>query len=225
MAFAEVVSMMNRPLSDKKAPEVSQPEGLREQQIPTFSPVAAGHGQTKTHFSEFLAIKPGEKLMEQWKKSEHVYLIREGLVKLVHGSENGSQVTLGLRSAGWYAGVAQAILDVPNLYTVIAVDACKVTQIPSADFFGWTTRNVKKLHQVMKSLSLDSIMQAKLHAEINSSSAAERLEHFMQERTVRDSQWKTVDPLPLLKQGELAELLAVSPEHLCRLRAQRTQDR
>ncbi len=216
--------MMNRPLSDKKAPEVSQPEGLREQQIPTFSPVAAGHGQTKTHFSEFLAIKPGEKLMEQWKKSEHVYLIREGLVKLVHGSENGSQVTLGLRSAGWYAGVAQAILDVPNLYTVIAVDACKVTQIPSADFFGWTTRNVKKLHQVMKSLSLDSIMQAKLHAEINSSSAAERLEHFMQERTVRDSQWKTVDPL-LLKQGELAELLAVSPEHLCRLRAQRTQDR
>ena len=77
----------------------------------------------------------------------------------------------------------------------------------------------------MKSLSLDSIMQAKLHAEINSSSAAERLEHFMQERTNTDSQWKTVDPLPLLKQGELAQLLAVSPEHLCRLRAQRAQER
>lgn len=164
-------------------------------------------------------------MMEQWKKSDYVWLIREGIVKLVHESENGSQVTLGLRSAGWYAGVAQAILDVPNLYSVVAVDDCKVTQIPAADFFGWTTRNVKKLHQVMKSLSIDSIMQAKLHAEIHSSSAAERLEHFMQERAVTDPQWKTVDPLPLLKQSELAQLLAVSPEHLCRLRAQRPQER
>jgi|HubBroStandDraft_1064217.scaffolds.fasta_scaffold142666_2 CRP-like cAMP-binding protein len=217
--------MFNRRSTDIKTHELSPLEVSRDQRIPTFSPVAANNGQTKTHVSEFLSIKPGERLMEQWKKSDYVYLIREGLVKLVHGSENGSQVTLGLRSAGWYAGVAQAILDVPNLYSVFAIDDCKVSQIPAADFFGWTTRNVKKLHQVMKSLSLDSIMQAKLHAEINSSSAAERLEHFMQERTNTDSQWKTVDPLPLLKQGELAQLLAVSPEHLCRLRAQRAQER
>jgi CRP-like cAMP-binding protein len=215
--------MLNRPLSGKKMPEAHPSEDMRNQQIPTFTPVVAENGQTKTHFSEFLAVKPGEKLMEQWKKNEHVFLIREGLVKLVHGSENGSQVTLGLRSAGWYAGVAQAFLDLPNLYSVVAVDSCKVSQIPAVDFFGWATRSVKRLHQVMKSLSIDSIMQAKLHAEINSNSAAERLEHFMQERAAQVSQWKTIDPLPLLKQGELAELLAVSPEHLCRLRAQRTQ--
>ena|ERR1700759_254599 len=217
--------MLNRPLIDKKPPEQSPTPGIRDQHIPTFSPVAASNGQTKTHPSTFLAIKAGERLMEQWKKSDHVWLVREGILRLVHESENGSQVTLGLRSAGWYAGVAQAILDVPNLYSVIAVDDCKVTQIPAADFFGWTTRNVKKLHQVMKSLSLDSIMQAKLHAEIHSSSAAERLEHFMQERAATDPLWKTVDPLPLLKQSELAQLLAVSPEHLCRLRAQRPQER
>jgi CRP-like cAMP-binding protein len=217
--------MLNRRFADKKEQELSPSEVAREQHIPTFSPVAASNCQTKTHFSAFLAIRPGYKLMEQWKKSDHVYLIREGLVKLVHGSENGSQVTLGLRSAGWYAGVAQAILDVPSAYSVVAVDDCKVSLIPAADFFGWTTRNIKKLHQVMRSLSMDSIMQAKLHAEINSSSAAERLEHFMQERGDTDPQRKTVDPLPLLKQGELAQLLAVSPEHLCRLRAQRPQER
>jgi CRP-like cAMP-binding protein len=217
--------MLNRLFTEKKEQDLSTPEASRDQRIPTFSPVAAGNRQTKTHVSEFLAIRPGERLMEQWKKSDYVYLVREGLVKLVHESENGSQVTLGLRSAGWFAGVAQAILDVPNVYSVITVDDCKVSQIPAADFFGWTTRNVKKLHQVMKSLSLDSIMQAKLHAEINSSSAAERLEHFMEERANKDSRWETVDPLPLLKQGELAQLLAVSPEHLCRLRAQRSQQR
>jgi CRP-like cAMP-binding protein len=217
--------MLNRPFIDNKTQELSPASGICDQHIPTFSPIAAKNGQTKTHPSAFLVIRAGERLTEQWKKSDHVCLIREGIVKLVHESENGAQVTLGLRSAGWYAGVAQAILDVPNLYSVIAVDDCKVTQIPTADFFGWTTRNVKKLHQVMKSLSLDSIMQAKLHAEIHSSSAAERLEHFMQERAATDPQWQTVDPLPLLKQSELAQLLAVSPEHLCRLRAQRALDR
>ena len=110
--------MLNRLFTDKKAPELSTPQAGWDKRIPTFSAVAANNGQTKTHFSEFLAIKPGDRLMEQWKKSEYVYLIREGLVKLVHGSENGSQVTLGLRSAGWYAGVAQAITTAETLAAV-----------------------------------------------------------------------------------------------------------
>jgi hypothetical protein len=46
----------------------------------------------------------------------------------------------------------------------------------------------------------------------------------MQERITTDPNWKTVDPLPLLKQRELAQLLSVSPEHLSRLRKQRMND-
>jgi CRP-like cAMP-binding protein len=214
--------MSNRSMTDQKVQETSLAGGGQELRLPAFAPVAERNAHTKTPQFLFHSINHGERLMEQWNKNEHVHLIREGLVKLVYASENGSQVTLGLRSAGWYAGAAQALLDIPSLYSVIAVGDCKVSQIPAADFFDWTTRNIKKLHQVMKSLAMDSIMQAKLHAEINSNSAAERLEHFMQERAAQDAQWKTVDPLPLLKQGELAQLLAVSPEHLCRLRAQRT---
>jgi len=210
---------------DHKPQENALTDDCQDLKFPAFAPVAERNTQTKTPQSLFLSIGHGHRLVEQWGKNEHVYLIREGLVKLVYAGENGSQVTLGLRSAGWYAGAAQALLGIPNLYSVLAVDDCKVSQIPAADFFEWTTRNVKKLQQVMKSLALDSIMQAKLHAEINSNSAAERLEHFMQERRAQDAQWKIVDPLPLLKQGELAQLLAVTPEHLCRLRAQRAQER
>jgi CRP-like cAMP-binding protein len=209
---------------DPKFPESSLGLG-QEQDLPAFAPVAERNSQTKTPQSLFMSVRPGTRLIEQWDKNSHVYLIREGLVKLVYASDRGSQVTLGLRSAGWYAGAAQALLEVPSLYSVVAVDECKVSQIPTAEFFAWTTKNVKKLHQVMKSLALDSIVQAKLHAEINSNSAAERLERLMQECSTKDAQWKTVDPLPLLKQGELAQLLAVSPEHLCRLRANRGQER
>ena len=217
--------MFNRSFADKKLQESLLGDGFREQIVPAFAPISERNTQTKTHASTFLSIKPAGRLIDQWKKSDYVYLVRDGLVKLLYTSDNGSQVTLGLRSAGWYGGAASAILDLPNLYSAIAVSDCMVTQIPADHFFEWTTRNVKKLHQVMKSLCLDSIMQAKIHAEISSNTAAERLEHFMQERTTTDPQWTTIDPFPLLKQGELAQLLSVSPEHLCRLRAQRMTER
>jgi CRP-like cAMP-binding protein len=217
--------MSSRPFGEPKQRETILPDAGQELKLPAFAPVAERNTHTKTPQALFLSMSHGDRLIEQWNKNQYVYLIREGLVKLVYASENGAQVTLGLRSTGWYAGASQAILNIPSLYSVHVVGDCKVSQIPAVDFFDWSTRNVKKLHQVMKSLAMDSIMQAKLHAEINSNSAAERLEHFMQERAAQDAQWKAVDPLPLLKQGELAQLLAVSPEHLCRLRAQRAHER
>jgi CRP-like cAMP-binding protein len=217
--------MYNRTIADKNLQDVSLADRCRQENIPVFTPVADRNTETKTHVSTFLEIKAGRKLIDQWKKCDHVYLIRGGVVKLMYTSDNGSQVSLGLRSTGWYAGAASVLLGIPSLYSVLAVSDCKVSQIPAEQLFAYTTKNVKKLQHFMKSLCLDSILQAKLHAEINSSSAAERLEHLMQERTTTDPQWETMDPLMLLKQGELAQLLSCSPEHLSRLRTQRMQEK
>jgi CRP-like cAMP-binding protein len=216
--------MSNRPIAEKNSQETSLADACGDQNIPAFAPVAERYSDTKTHASTFLAIKAGEKLMDQWKKCDHVYLVREGLVKLLYTSDQGSEVSLGLRSTGWYAGAGSVLLGIANPYSVHAVSDCKVTQIPADQLFAWVTRNVKKLQQFMKNICLDSILLAKLHTEINSSSAAERLEHLMQERITTDPNWKTVDPLPLLKQRELAQLLSVSPEHLSRLRKLRMHE-
>jgi CRP-like cAMP-binding protein len=214
--------MFNRRYDDPKAPAADRG---REENIPVFAPVADRDTATKTHVSTFLEINAGGKLIEQWKKSDHVYLIRGGVVKLVCTIDNGSQVSLGLRSTGWYAGAASVLLGISDFYSVIAVTDCTVTQIPARDLFAYATKNVKKLNHFMKSLCLDSILQAKLHAEISASSVAERLDHLMQERAAIDPQWLRTDPLPLLKQGELAQLLSCTPEHLSRLRNQRMHDK
>jgi CRP-like cAMP-binding protein len=216
--------MFRRSTDDKNLPESSVPRRRREEDIPVFAPVADRDTQTKTHISTFREIAAGGKLIEQWKKTDQVYLIRGGVVKLTCTIDNGSQVSLGLRSTGWYAGAASVLLGIPN-FSVSAVSACTVTQIPAEQLFGYATKNVKKLNHFMKSLCLDSILQAKLHAEISASSVAERLEHLMQERMAVDPQWQRLDPLPLLKQGELAQLLSCSPEHLSRLRNQRMHDK
>jgi CRP-like cAMP-binding protein len=197
----------------------------REENIPVFAPVADRDAQTKTHVSTFLEINAGAKLIEQWKKCDNVSLIRSGVVKLICTIDNGAQVSLGLRSTGWYAGAASTLLGISDFYSVVAVTDCTVTQIPSRDLFSYATKNVKKLNQFMKSLCLDSILQAKLHAEISASSVAERLDHLMEERAAIDPQWQRMDPLPLLKQGELAQLLSCTPEHLSRLRNQRMHDK
>ena len=52
---------------------------------------------------------------------------------------------------------------------------------------------------------------------LKSSSAEQRLAQFMSERNNPYPHLKTLDPLPLLKQMELAQLLAITPEHLSRL--------
>jgi CRP-like cAMP-binding protein len=216
--------MYNRTIADSDLHDFPVADRCPEKNLPVFAPVANRNAATKTHASTFLDIEPGHMLIDQWKKCDHVYLVRGGVVKLMYTSDNGSQVSLGLRSTGWYAGAASVLLGIPSFYSVLAVSDCTVSPIPAEQLFAYTTRNVKKLQHFMKSLCLDSILQAKLHAEINSSSAAERLELLMQERIATDPQWKTMDPLPLLKQRELAQLLSCSPEHLSRLRTQRMHE-
>ena len=217
--------MFNRRLDDKKPQESATSEHGREENIPVFAPVADRDNHTKSHVSTFLEINAGRKLIDQWSKSDNVYLLRSGVVKLTCTIDNGSQVSLGLRSTGWYAGAASVLLDIPNFYSISAVSDCTVTPIPAGQLFAYATKNVRKLQHFMKSLCLDSILQAKLHAEISASSVAERLDHLMQERAAIDPQWQRTDPLPLLKQLELAQLLSCSPEHLSRLRSQRMHDK
>jgi CRP-like cAMP-binding protein len=213
-----------RTIADRNLPDFPEADRCPEKNLPVFAPVANRNAATKTHASTFLELEPGRRLIDQWKKCDHVYLIRSGVVKLLYTSDNGSQVSLGLRSTGWYAGAASVLLGIPNFYSVLAVSDCTVTQIPADELFAYATRSARKLQHFMKALCLDSVSLAKLHAEINSSSAAERLEHLMQERTTTDPEWKTTDPLPLLKQRELAQLLSCSPEHLSRLRTQRMHE-
>jgi CRP-like cAMP-binding protein len=217
--------MYNQIIAGKDLPDLTLADGCREQRIPAFTPLSECCAEATGKAPPPLALGSGVNLVEQWKKCDYVYLVSDGLVKLTYASENGTRVALGLRSSGWYAGATSVLLKIPSLYSAVTVGNCTVSKIPEEQFFHWATHDTTTLRHFLKSVCLDSISQARLHAEINSSSAAERLEHFMQERIATDPQWKTMDPLPLLKQGELAQLLSVTPEHLSRMRQQQRRHR
>ena len=145
-----------------------------------------------------------------------VHIIESGLVKLVHVTASGREVGIGLRSEGWYGGAASVLVQAPNIYSAYTITPCSIVCIPAREFSGVLSRSPEMLAHFMKALCLEVNVQARLQVEL-SHSAEDRLEHFMRERNDIHSPWKTIDPLPALKQMELAQLLSISPEHLSRL--------
>ena len=59
------------------------------------------------------------------------------------------------------------------------------------------------------------LMVEQKHGIMQGRSAAERLNYLQREN--RNSLWRTVDPSSIMRQGDIAKLLAITPEHLSRL--------
>jgi CRP/FNR family transcriptional regulator len=161
-------------------------------------------------------IPSGVAIQEQCLRPVSVFLLCQGLVKLTSISPQGRESVLGLRSAGWYAGAVPALARTSNVYTVMTVTECVISRIPADDFHLWLMRSAKMARHFTQTLCNELLAQS-AEAQARGGSAQERLALFMRERTFAHPGLKTLDPLPLLKQMELAQLLAITPEHLSRL--------
>ncbi|MFT4112311.1 MAG: Crp/Fnr family transcriptional regulator [Silvibacterium sp.] len=159
----------------------------------------------------------GTELIQQGRTVASVYLVRRGLVKLVYLSESGEEITLGLRSVGWWGGAVAAMLDSFSACSVQAVGECEVIRISGRDFRERLKSNPSMMGHFLKALCNENASQTEAQARVMSGTAAERLTIFMRERQKKNPRWQTIDPLPMLKQMELAQLLSITPEHLSRL--------
>ena len=182
--------------------------------VPVFSPSI--HSGT-----EFLSTLPKPKtipartvLLEQNQRSSFVFVIRSGIVKLTCISEDGQETLLGLRSEGWWAGAPVALLNIPSIITVTAVTSCSVSSIPMSEFSQALIQNQRMLRHFIASQSRE-LMVEQMHGIMQTCSAATRLAHL--EAELENSAWKTVDPSSVMRQGEIAKLLDITPEHLSRL--------
>ena len=186
----------------------------RELIVPVFSPsINSG--------TEFLSTLPKPKtipaktvLLEQNQRSSFVFVIRSGIVKLTCISEDGQETLLGLRSEGWWAGAPVALLNIPSIITVTAVTSCSVSSIPMSEFSQALIQNQRMLRHFIASQSRE-LMVEQMHGIMQTCSAAARLAHL--ENELENSAWQTVDPSSVMRQGEIAKLLDITPEHLSRL--------
>jgi len=191
-------------------------DGDEHHHFPAFAPTVSDEFDRIKGLPKMEIIPGGVALQEQCLRPVSVFLLCQGLVKLTSISQQGRESVLGLRSAGWYAGAVPALARTCNVYTVMTVTECVISRIPADDFHLWLMRSAKMARHFTQTLCNELLAQS-AEAQARGGSAQERLALFMRERTSAHPGLKTLDPLPLLKQMELAQLLAITPEHLSRL--------
>lgn len=192
--------------------------GQREEdsgKIPAFCPTVQEGAQLIADLPTPEIIPAGTILARQDQDASQVRLIRSGVVKLTYLNAEGEEFILGLRSEGYWMGAAQVLLDVPNLFSVRTITACTVSSIPADDFSQQLMKNPRMLRHYLSSACREKITQTKLHIMLLSSNAERRLRHMLNEHD--NSIWKTMDPTALMRQSDLARLLAITPEHLSRV--------
>ena len=184
--------------------------------FPAFAPIVSDAFEHFKGLPEEMEIKSGLLLLEQSVQPPAVCLLRQGLVKLVYVNDEGRETMLGLRSAGWYVGAVPVLMRTPSMYSVKTITPCVFSRIPAEEFSARLMQSARMMRHFMETLCNELTSRA-VEARVMGEPAEQRLAQFMYERTSQNSQIKTLDTLPLLKQMELAQLLAITPEHLSRL--------
>lgn len=187
--------------------------------VPVFSPAINSGTEFLQSLPEPEPIPAKTVILEQGQRPSFVRLIRSGIVKITFNAEDGTESLLGLRSEGWWAGAPLALLDMPSLCNVVTVTPCSVTSISVDQFSQRLMQNQRVLRHFISSQCRELMVEQK-HGIIQGCSASERLEYLRNENA--HSLWRTVDPSSVMCQGEIAKLLAITPEHLSRLLHRRT---
>jgi CRP/FNR family transcriptional regulator len=159
-------------------------------------------------------------LFRQGAEVENLYFIETGLVKLVRSEENGSEMIVNVRNPGWLLGSAAAILGQRFPTTAVTLTPCLLRRLPVKDFHQLMKTNHDFSWYVHCVHSRDILEQTIRLSELGNLSARQRLEHLLWELIsaldLRDPRQSERIQLPL-KHSEIAQLIAVTPEHVSRV--------
>jgi len=170
---------------------------------------------------------PSTNLFIQGATPREVFYIERGMVKLLRMNENGQELAVGMPSQGSLLGAASVIVREPYPFTAITVTSCALSRIP-ADLFLRLAKSDEEfcwyLHEVH---SREVHRQASQLAALRYLSARQRFERlllqFLSSIPAHERQTSMKIRLPL-KRWEIAQLLAIRPEHLSRVLQQIKQE-
>jgi CRP-like cAMP-binding protein len=160
-------------------------------------------------------FEAGEKICIASAPARRVFLIRRGVVKLKCYGHNRREMIVGIRSSGWFLGAESAVLGKPYVSTAIAISDGEVSVFSSSEFLQAIQVAGPLAHHLQVSLSQGAHAFLAAQVGLRSESAEQRLEHFLDE--VKELADAAGEPKSPLSQVEMAQLLSMTPEHLCRI--------
>ncbi len=202
-------------------PVASSPSGKYDTQADGFFAAFLGERPNNPYYRNHLKLYSAKAvIVKQDTPANTVYLIDQGLVKVVRVTPKGNKVIIGLRHRDWLIGTPTVLLDRPYNFTVIAVIPTLLREIPKKAFLDHIKKNGQFSWHIHQLLSQQVFDQMKKIEAMSCMAAGERLASLLVDM-VREM-WPpgSVTPdsfsVPLTNQ-ELAELLVITPEHLCRV--------
>lgn len=160
-----------------------------------------------------------KRLFDQGEQADCAFLIEEGFVKLTR-IEDDRQAIISLESPGAVVGGACAILHRPHTSMAETVSPCRLRRIPAPELrhearanpsLAWRLLHVhcEEVHRLVENLG--SIVCLPVRS---------RVERLLHQSIAKDIRMGASAPLRLmlpLRHWELAQMLAVTPEHLSRV--------
>jgi CRP-like cAMP-binding protein len=169
-------------------------------------------------------FEAGDKLYIAGAPSRHIYLIRQGVVKLKCHGHKRREMIVGIRSSGWLLGSDSAVLCRPHASTAVAISDGEVSVFSSSEFLQAIQTPGPLAHHLLISLSQDAHAFLAAQVGLRSESAEQRLEHFLDEVKALANAVGVRTAAPL-SQVEMAQLLSMTPEHLCRIMSRKRLER
>ena len=185
-----------------------------EQNLPCL-----GHLKELLECKTLRVVSPQHVIFYQGESPHTVCLICNGLVKLTRTESDGKPVIVGLRKTGWLLAAAP-LLGVNYASTAETVTRCKLCFVPLEKFLHAMETNSQLSRWVTMIFSKEVYSSVISISERCCLSGRQRLEKFLRE-IVQNQNTGITDkaiklPIPL-KHWEVAQLLALTPQHLSRL--------
>jgi CRP-like cAMP-binding protein len=159
----------------------------------------------------------GTELFKQGSRLQDVYCIDQGMIKIVRLNRTGRAVIVGLRFPGWILGIAPIMLNKPSLVTAVTLTNSSLHRIQSEDLL----RLVRTDAQLSRHLHL--LLSQEVYEQVIrlcSPSARRRFEHLLLQMTLALELGGAQDEIKLqvpLKSKEMAQIIAVTPQHFSRI--------
>ncbi len=162
----------------------------------------------------------GTELFRQNDPATQIYFIEKGIVKLTCAGPGGQEVIICLRRKNWLLGVTQVLAD--NVYSASAttLTRCAMRCISAKAFASQLTTDIALSVELNRMLSREIRGNLERIVALGCMSAAERLRRFLSELISEEDLDELLKKGSLelpIKSAELAEIVAVTPQHLYRL--------
>jgi len=205
----------------KQKPLAPSSSGTPDTQADVFFSSFFPDPKKNFHYRNHVQFYPARAvIVKQESAADIVYLIEQGLVKLVRETSMGNKVIMGLRHRGWLIGASSVLFDRSDNFTSIAVVPTLLRRIPKDDFLEHIKKDEQFSRHIQRALSQQISDQMKWVEAMKCLSAENRLVRFLAETASETEPLGSDKPdgfaLPLSNQ-ELAQFLMITPEHLCRV--------